>query len=157
MKSHRSYSDHEIACYVLGLDMPDQSRDIQARLAQDDAAAARALKWETYFLGIVDALQPAPPPATVIARIQATLGMEGMPMPEEPRPAPVHAAEPDTPSSPQESSGRLDGRRWRIGRHRITAIAAACVAAGLLALVIGANLHHTTSKVVQQPVQLETH
>lgn len=154
MKSHRSYSDHEIGCYVLGLDMPEHTQDIQARLAQDDAAAARALKWEAYFLGIVDGLPPAPPPAAVIARIQATLGIQdetptedARPTPERPDESGVAAAEP--------SPSRAKAYRRKIGRHPIAIIAAACVAAGLAALVIGASLHHTTSQVVQQPVQLQ--
>ncbi|MGB7525002.1 MAG: hypothetical protein WA923_11790, partial [Castellaniella sp.] len=73
---HRSYSDDEVARYVLGLDMPDRVADIQARLAHDDAAAARALKWEAYFLGIVDALPAQPAPDAVLDRIRQSLGME---------------------------------------------------------------------------------
>lgn len=154
MKSHRSYSDHEIACYVLGLDMPEHARDIQSRLAQDDAAAARALKWEAYFLGIVDALQPAPPPADVLTRIHSTLGIEAVPAAEDPRLTPPHQDDQaDTGSS--KSRDRSAEHPWKIGRRQIAIIVAACVVAGLAALIIGANLHHTDSKVVRQPVQLE--
>ena len=74
--TYPSYSDDEIARYVLGLDMPDRVADIQSRLAHDDAAAARALKWEAYFLGIVDALPVQPPPDAVLERIRQSLGME---------------------------------------------------------------------------------
>lgn len=79
MKSHRSYSDHEIARYVLGLDMGLHAQEIQERLARDNAAAARALKWEAYFLDIVDALPPSPPPPSVLAQLEASLGMEPSP------------------------------------------------------------------------------
>src|SRR5690606_3910094 len=74
--NYPSFSDDEIARYVLGLDMPDRVAEIQSRLAHDDAAAARALKWEAYFLGIVDALPAQPPSDAVLDRIRQSLGME---------------------------------------------------------------------------------
>ncbi|MGB3835126.1 hypothetical protein [Castellaniella sp.] len=89
MKSHRPYSDHEIARYVLGLDMGPHTQEIQARLARDNAAAARALKWETYFLDIVDALPASPPPPSVLAQLEASLSME-------PYPPQAASAVPDT-------------------------------------------------------------
>lgn len=153
MKSHRSYSDHEIGCYVLGLDMPE-AQDIQARLAQDDAAAARALKWEAYFLGIIDGLPPSQPPAEVIARIQATLGIQDETPIEDARAVPGRPDDSGVAAA-ETSPGRTREYRRRIGRHQVAIIAAVCVAAGLAALVIGASLHHTASQVVQQPVQLQ--
>lgn len=75
-KPLRSYSDHEIANYVLGIDLPKNiSEGIQYKLAADDAAAARALKWEAYFLSLVDGLEPLKPAADNLENIQKTLNI----------------------------------------------------------------------------------
>lgn len=73
-KQYRSYSDHEIANYVLGVRLSESNTTgIQHNLSNNNAAAARALKWEAYFLGIVDGLAPQPPDAQVLNNIQQTL------------------------------------------------------------------------------------
>ncbi|CAM5793118.1 hypothetical protein CCAE64S_03127 [Castellaniella caeni] len=156
MKSHRSYSDHEIARYVLGLDSPEHTQDIQARLAQDDAAAACALKWEAYFLGIVDALPPAPPPATVLAGIQATLGIEETPTDAAPTTGrPSHEAPEtasDTATTPAPARPRC---AWRFGRKQAVVASIVAVVIILVVLVLSASLHHTSSTVVQQTIDLD--
>ncbi|HUH40079.1 MAG TPA: hypothetical protein VL024_04320, partial [Castellaniella sp.] len=69
-----AYQDLDIAEYVLGLHASDEAAAIQACLAQDNAAAACALKWEAYLLSIVDELEGVAPPAELQARIRTTLG-----------------------------------------------------------------------------------
>jgi len=108
MKPQRSYSDPEIACYVLGLDLPDQAEGIQALLARDDAAAARALKWEAYLLGIVDALPATRPPDEILERIQQTLGMTFEPA----APAPVLGESRDRPRPFAERTRQAPWPDW---------------------------------------------
>ncbi|MGB6242672.1 MAG: hypothetical protein WBF69_09350 [Castellaniella sp.] len=155
MKTHRSYSDHDIASYVLGLDMPDYAVDIQARLAHDDAAAARALKWEAYFLGIADALPPSPPPAALLAQIQATLGMEDAPIQRESR----QAQDPNAQSSDDAAAADKPTTRSRTRRlsKRRVALAVGAVLVVLVAVVlIWASLKPLpASTTVQQPLHLE--
>lgn len=93
MKDRRSYDDREIARYVLGLYDETQSNNIQQCLARDNAAAARALKWEAYFLGIVDALPQSVPPPALLAQIEETLGMA--PLARDVRDTPAPAQRPD--------------------------------------------------------------
>ncbi|WP_322994834.1 hypothetical protein [Castellaniella sp.] len=155
MKSHRAYSDHEIACYVLGLDMHHQTQDIQARLAHDDAAAARALKWEAYFLGIVDGLTPSAPPPELLMQIQATLGMEHIPIRAEERPHTDPENQVDQTTAHDTRQARHSTPRHGWAKHRRLAMTAGlCVAAGLLVFLTWANLRSTTSTVVQQDIQL---
>ncbi|MFT0531657.1 hypothetical protein ACMHYJ_02325 [Castellaniella hirudinis] len=151
MKSHRAYSDHEIACYVLGLDMREQAQDIQARLARDDAAAARALKWEAYFLDIVDGLPASPPPPELLTRVQNSLGMEYIAFPGETRPG--HQPEAGTAASPPAEDHKPRGRSPR-PRKRLMITAGLCVATGLLVLLTWASLRPTPSTVLQQDIQL---
>jgi len=160
MKSARSYSDHEIACYVLGLDGPDQARDIQARLAQDDVAAACALKWETCFLSIVDALPPAPPPDELLLRIRASLDMEDAPIVGDARSRPPGAGAASPPAADDPAPGDRAARRRRrthprLNRSRLALVAAAVVLSCVAVLVVWASLRPTTSRMVQQSVQLQ--
>ncbi|WP_322998924.1 hypothetical protein [Castellaniella sp.] len=153
MKQHRSYSDHEIACYVLGLDMPGHANDLQARLAHDDAAAACALKWEACFLGIVDALPPAEPPEALLLQIQATLGMEDMPITAEPR-LPQQTAEPDDKTAGRQATRR---RVRRLSWRRVSIAIGIGVAVVLIALLTWASLRPApTGTLVQQPLQLQS-
>lgn len=153
---HRSYSDDEIARYVLGLDMPDRVADIQSRLAHDDAAAARALKWEAYFLGIVDALPAQPAPDAVLDRIRQSLGMEmeDMPVIGEAR---TDGADPRAASGDEPSRRRAPrGTRLRRGRVAVALVIAAVL--GLAALALWASLKPIPAgTIVQQPVHLENH
>lgn len=74
---YRSYSDHEIANFVLGVELSASTNQaIQHNLAKDDAAAARALKWEAYFLSIVDGLATSKPPEEILNKIQTTLNIK---------------------------------------------------------------------------------
>lgn len=170
MKPQRSYSDPEIACYVLGLDLPEQAQGIQALLAHDDAAAARALKWEAYLLGIVDALPVTPPPDEILEQIQQTLGMTF----EAPAPAPVLG---ESRARPRPSAGGtrqtfwptwlscpdcLRGlslpwttlkTAWRPSKRALwIGAAVALVIVALAALLISASLHTTPRTVVNQAV-----
>ncbi|WP_323017355.1 hypothetical protein [Castellaniella sp.] len=157
MKTHRSYSDHEIASYVLGLDMPDRAIDIQARLAHDDAAAARALKWETYFLGIADALPPAPPPAELLMQIQATLGMENAPITEESRqPQQPADARIDDAASTSASAARPRTRTKHLSKRRLLLAVGVIAAILVIIMLVWASLKPLPdSTVVQQPLHLE--
>lgn len=170
MKPQRSYSDPEIARYVLGLDLADQAQGIQALLAHDDAAAARALKWEAYLLGIVDALPVTQPPDTILEQIQQTLGMTF----EAPDPAPVlgeareHSRTPARKTRQAAWPGWLRWPQWLRGlpmpwaklktvrRPSRRALwiggAAVVVIVVLAALVIGASLHTAPRTVVHQTV-----
>lgn len=174
MKPQRSYSDPEIACYVLGLDLPEQAEGIQALLAHDDAAAARALKWEAYLLGIVDALPATRPPDEILERIQQTLGMTFEPIAPGPvlgesrdRPRPFaertrQAPWPDWLHHPAWPHGvsMLRTKLWtklratRRPSKRVVWITAAAVVVivGFAALLIGASLHTTPRTVVHQAV-----
>lgn len=91
--------DDLIAEYTLGLSSPEVSAQIQTRLSRDDAAAACALKWETYLLGISDSLKPVPPPPELFAQVQKALGHETL--------APSPASEPiPEPAIPTETPKR---------------------------------------------------
>jgi anti-sigma-K factor RskA len=171
MKQQRSYSDPEIACYVLGLDLPERTQGIQALLAHDDAAAARALKWEAYLLSIVDALPATPPPDGVLEQIEQTLGMTF----EAPAPAPVlgesRARSRPPASEPRQASwpewlrcppwlhGLLPLPKmklktvWRPSKRAFwIGVAAGLVIVVLAALLISASLHTTPRTVVNQTV-----
>ncbi|HET8596279.1 MAG TPA: hypothetical protein VFM22_00805 [Castellaniella sp.] len=161
MKAHRSYSDHEIARYVLGLDMAEHTREIQARLARDDAAAARALKWEAYFLDIVDALPGSPPPPSVLASIQATLGMEDEPVLGDARPrasAAGPAQDGPAPDAPQTPAPRRRApRRRRLSKRRVLLAAGAVVVVATAVLLAWAALRPAPSgTLVQQPLHLQS-
>jgi len=153
--NYPSFSDNEIARYVLGLDMPDRVAEIQSRLAHDDAAAARALKWEAYFLGIVDALPAQPPSDAVLDRIRQSLGMEleDAPIMGEIRP-PV--AEP-APVSADGSASRRARRRPRLRRGRVAMAIGGVAALCLVALLLWISLRPTPAgTIVQHPVLLES-
>jgi hypothetical protein len=153
MKPLRSYSDDEIARYVLGLDMPDRVADIQARLAHDDAAAARALKWEAYFLGIVDALPAQPAPDAVLDRIRQSLGME-MEEPPVMGETRTSGAEPH-PASRDDPPRRRARRGPRLRRGRVVLALGIGVALCLVAVAIWASLRPAPAgTVVRHPVQL---
>lgn len=169
MKAPRSYSDAEIAHYVLGLTLPaEQERDLQDQLAHDDAAAARALKWEAYLLAIVDALPPSPPPPALEQRIRSSLGMNDdapdRPLyarPESPPPASREAinAAVQTPRSQRASPPRR-GFRFTLPSFsfpgRVRAKWIALLVAGLIAvfalLLIWANVRTPGTSVVSVPV-----
>ncbi|MGB6006951.1 hypothetical protein [Castellaniella sp.] len=156
MKQHRSYSDHEIACYVLGLDMPEHAGDIQARLARDDAAAACALKWEAYFLGIADALPPAAPPAALLMQIQATLGMEDTPIVAEPR-QPRQAADEPEHDATAAAEPAMPHRVRRLSWRRVLAAIGIVAAVAVIALLTWASLKPPPDgTLVQQPLHLES-
>jgi hypothetical protein len=166
MKPQRSYSDPEIACYVLGLDMAEQAQDIQALLAHDDAAAARALKWEAYLLSIVDALPAAEPPDTLLPKIQQTLGMTFT----APDPAPVLGETRTNPPAGTANRPPAPWTRW-LRRIRLPAlklpklaasprayawgIAAGIVIVALAVLLIWADVRTTPRTVVHQAVPLQ--
>ncbi|CAM5222234.1 hypothetical protein CDEF62S_01070 [Castellaniella defragrans] len=167
MTAPRSYSDPEIARYVLGLDMPDHGQGIQALLAHDDAAAARALKWEAYLLNIVDALPMVAPPDTLMPRIQQTLGMT------------FEAAEPsasvlgetrERPASKQARGAHASWTTWlrqvpiplpeglkRPSRKVLAwSAAAGIVIVALIVILVLANLHTPLKTTVQQVVPVQT-
>ena len=170
MKPQRSYSDPEIALYVLGLDLPEQAQGIQALLAHDDAAAARALKWEAYLLSIVDALPVTPPPDEILGQIEQTLGMTF----EAPVAAPVLGESRTRPGSSAGETGQAswpDWLRcpewlrslswpwaklktaWRPSKRVLwIGAAAGLVIVALAALLISASLHTTPRTVVNQTV-----
>ena len=163
MKPQRSYSDPEIARYVLGLDMAEQAQDIQALLAHDDAAAARALKWEAYLLAIVDALPPTAPPDTLLPQIQQTLGMTF----KVPEPAAVLGEARERPRAARGLHEPVPWMGWlqkipkipvpQALRHptrkaTIIGVAGAVVVIALLALATWASLRTTPTSVVHQVV-----
>ncbi|MFV0284468.1 MAG: hypothetical protein ACK5JE_11855 [Castellaniella sp.] len=148
-----AYSDAEIARYVLGLHTPERVADIQSRLACDNAAAARALKWEAYFLGIVDALPPEPVPDAVLSRICQSLGMdmEAASVMGETRPGAVAQR-----SVLRDSPPRRPRRGPRLRRGRVALALGLAIALGLAALVLWASLQPApVGTVVQHPVELE--
>ncbi|MGA0584940.1 MAG: hypothetical protein ACO2ER_13680, partial [Castellaniella sp.] len=148
MKPLRSYSDDEIARYVLGLDMPDRVADIQSRLAHDNAAAARALKWEAYFLGIVDALPAQPAPDAVLDRIRQSLGME---MDEPPVMGDLVAGDDaPRPAAVDGSRHRRAQRGVRLRRSRVAAALGIALVLSLAALALWAGLRPTPSGTVVQ-------
>jgi hypothetical protein len=154
MKSHRSYTDHEIARYVLGVEMPGQARDIQASLAHDDASAARALKWEAYLLSIVDALPPSPPPYELLEQIRATLGMADLVANADPVPGEACALRDAGASREAAGAGRP---RRRLNRKRLlVGIGIGVLLAALAALVIQASLRPIRPGTqVQQVIPLQ--
>ncbi|MDY0308913.1 MAG: hypothetical protein RBR29_03850 [Castellaniella sp.] len=150
---HRSYSDDEIARYVLGLDMPGRVADIQSRLAHDDAAAARALKWEAYFLGIVDALPAQPASDAVLDRIRQSLGMETEepPIMGETRPA----SNESLPTARDIPPCRRARRRPRLRCGRVAAVLGIIVALCLAALILWASLRPSPAgTTVQHSIHL---
>ena len=156
----QSYSDDEIARYVLGLDMPERVADIQARLARDDAAAARALKWETYFLGIVDALPRQPAPDAVLDRICQSLGMSLQDAPVMGESRRDDASAGATSVTPQTAARRRGqtGRRPQLRRGRLILAAGAAVVLVVVALAIWAGLRPPpAASIVQQSIQLENY
>lgn len=111
MKPTRSADqDHNIAEYVLGLSPASDMAQIQDMLSRNDPAAACALKWEAYLLGICDSMVPIAPPPNLFGRIQDALGHQAaaatpprhiepvqMPAPR-PRPASVPIASVSAPA-----------------------------------------------------------
>ncbi|HEX7388412.1 MAG TPA: hypothetical protein VF285_14205 [Castellaniella sp.] len=163
MKAQRSYSDPEIARYVLGLDMADQAQDIQTLLAHDDAAAARALKWEAYLLGIVDALPHAAAPDTLLPRIQQTLGMTF----EAPEAATVLGETRERTRTARRQHPTISWAAWlkrvpipQMLRHpsrkaAITGAAVGAVLVILIAIVTWASVRTTPTSVVHEVVSTQ--
>lgn len=97
--------DRSIAEYVLGLSPSSDMAQIQDMLSRHDPAAACALKWEAYLLGICDSMVPIAPPPTLFGRIQDALGHQTPvmtpPRHVEPVPAPAPIPRPiSTPAAP---------------------------------------------------------
>lgn len=97
--------DRSIAEYVLGLSPSSDMAQIQDILSRHDPAAACALKWEAYLLGICDSMVPIAPPPTLFGRIQDALGHQTPVMTPprhiEPVPAPAPIPRPiSTPAAP---------------------------------------------------------
>jgi anti-sigma-K factor RskA len=100
--------DMRIAEYTLGLSPAREIAGIQEVLSRSDPAAACALKWEAYLLGICDSMAPVAPPADLFARIQDALGHEApeaIPVPAAPLPSrtsetPAAGAAPEKPAAP---------------------------------------------------------
>lgn len=151
MKHPRAYNDLEIARYVLGLDVPEQSRNVQKRLAKDDAAAARALKWEAYFLDIVDALPPAPVPETLLSRIEGTLGMLDQPITGEKRTDQQYT---DIAEPAAGSAGRRKAK-GRINTRRLTLAASAGIAVCAALILAWALLRPIPVEIIQEPVTIQ--
>ncbi|MFA7438414.1 hypothetical protein [Castellaniella sp.] len=168
MKARRNFTDHEIACYVLGIERAIPRQEVEDALAHDNAAAARALKWEAYFLGIVDALPPCAPDETLFAQIESTLGMQGL-TPGSPSPAPAATSRPgmgpdghgayqdmnagaDAPS-PGQRRARRRLASW-LRRWRLPVALALLVLAGVLLLVVWAGLREVPSTMVSEAVHL---
>ncbi len=106
MKPAQNFSDYDIACYVIGIDKPEVDHYIQAHLASDDAAAARALKWEAYFLDLVDALPKAQPPAEILLALEQSLGKQGASIFARPSPGPDHKPLTDADSGTNTNDAR---------------------------------------------------
>lgn len=139
-----SYQDLDIAEYVLGLQADNEAAAIQACLAQDNAAAACALKWEAYLLSIVDELEGVAPPAELQARIRATLGHQ------EPVGAPIVLQDPvQVQASPSRRA-----RAPRLRRGRLAAVGAAVIGLLLLGVVALAMWHSSPPQATEQAVQL---
>lgn len=73
---HSGDQDLLIAEYTLGLLNLQETAQAQALLGKDPQAVVTALRWEGRFLDLVDQLPPVEPPAQLLQRIQAALGME---------------------------------------------------------------------------------
>lgn len=67
--------DFFIAEYTLGLLEPDDVAQAHALLGSDDDAVVCALQWEARLLELTDGLTPLHPPANLLDRIHATLGL----------------------------------------------------------------------------------
>lgn len=106
MKStHHMDQDRRIAEYVLGLSPSSDVAQIQGILSRNDPAAACALKWEAYLLGICDSMVPIAPPPTLFGRIQEALGHQTpvttLPRHVEPASAPAPTPRPASiPAAP---------------------------------------------------------
>lgn len=70
----RMNQDCRIAEYVLGLSPANDAVQIQDMLSRSDPAAACALKWEAYLLGICDSMVPIAPPPDLFDQIRDALG-----------------------------------------------------------------------------------
>ncbi|WP_269498657.1 hypothetical protein [Castellaniella sp. S9] len=143
----RTHTDLDVAEYVLGLAAADDTAEIQAWLARDNAAAACALKWEAYLLGIADDLPGEVPAPALRARIHASLGFtqtDGVSIISERR---APRAEP---------SRRTSGRRRpvRLRRGRVAAVAAAAVALAVSVLVGVAIWRPAGQQSTEQAVDL---
>ncbi len=146
--SSQSYTDLDVAEYVIGLTAPDDAHAIQDWLAKDDAAAACALKWEAYLLGIADAVPREAPTADLYARIQASLGFTA----EADAATIVHEGRQVRAERPRDASARRRPGRLRRGR---VAAAAAVLAAVILSGVLGvALLRPAEPQATEQSVQL---
>lgn len=157
MTASRSYSDQEIAHYVLSPDGAEQAENIEALLAHDDAAATRALKWEAHLLGIVDTLPPVQPPETLWASIQNTLGLDGDALATNSVPGERKArgvAGPTTPGWRTAWSARL--RRLRRPSARLVIALAAIVAVVIIVgILVWASLRPIQTSMTHQTVNVE--
>jgi anti-sigma-K factor RskA len=103
MRVSRHY-DHDIliAEYTLGLLTPQETAHVHTLMASDSAAAVTALKWESSFLQLVDALEPVTPSAHVLKQVQTALGHSPSPPTGRLlRPAATSAPAPErTPPAP---------------------------------------------------------
>ncbi|MFA5663423.1 hypothetical protein [Castellaniella sp.] len=168
MKTSRNFTDHEIACYVLGIEISVPRSEIENALAHDNAAAARALKWEAYFLGIVDVLPRQTPDGTVLAQIESTLGMRALPDGVPPSPmgsvlrqvpgTPGRNADPNaTDAHPERRAGRAVRQRlasW-LRRRRLPLAIVLLVLGAVLLLVIWAGTRDVPSTMVSETIRLQ--
>ncbi len=72
--------DHEerrllIAEYVLGLHRGERAAEIKRWLAEDDEAGRLARRWREHWVGAVDLLPPARPPARLWRRVAREIGL----------------------------------------------------------------------------------
>lgn len=101
--------DFFIAEYTLGLLEPDDVAQAHALLGSDDDAVVCALQWEARLLELTDGLTPLHPPANLLDRIHATLGLPRVAAAQAAvRPAPPPVAAPTSAVSPglEESSAK---------------------------------------------------
>uniref|UniRef100_UPI00333F52D5 hypothetical protein n=1 Tax=Castellaniella defragrans TaxID=75697 RepID=UPI00333F52D5 len=145
--STRAYTDLEIAEYVLGLAAPGDTAGIQAWLAQDNAAAACALKWEAYLLDIADDLPGEPPAPGLYTRIQNSLGFAAL----ADDAAIVFEGRAIRANHPRR--GRRSPLR-RLRRGRIVAVAAILAALVLLIIFSMAVLRPAEQRTTEHTVQL---
>ncbi|MER1968127.1 hypothetical protein [Castellaniella sp. GW247-6E4] len=140
----RAYTDLDIAECVLGLTPPEDTAAIQAWLAQDDAAAACALKWEAYLLDIADELPGLPPAPELQARIQASLGFA--------------AASDDAPvifeGRTVAATRARHKRPTRLRRGRVAAVAAVLATLALATVIGMALLRPAPQKATERTLQL---
>ncbi|MBV6272141.1 anti-sigma factor [Alcaligenaceae bacterium CGII-47] len=122
--------DRRIAEYVLGLSPISDVSRIQDMLSRHDPAAACALKWEAYLLGICDSMVPIAPPPNLFDQIQDALGHQKpnqapapVPTPapatvqQQPIPTPAPAAserEVIGPSARQRHQPEHQSKPWRL-------------------------------------------